>query len=111
MTPSLLLLIIATPPWIALIFYSMKRSFNAAALAVVPALALMSLIIALPSDDDLWRMVLLRVTGIYMVLLAFLAAMGLMARYGVRAYRRNAQDAPPSAPPPSNDDDPAQPQA
>jgi hypothetical protein len=108
MTPSIWLLIILLPFWIALVFFSMKRSFNMAALAVVPALALIALTIALPLEDDLalHRMALLRMTGIYMLLIGFLAAMGLMARYGVLAYRRNTPPPPPSGDQPTDGNSP-----
>jgi hypothetical protein len=100
MTPSLTQLLIALPLWAALVFFSMKRSFNAAALAVVPALALIILTITLPANDDLLlhHMALQRMAGIYMLLIGFLAAMGLLARYGVQTYRRNTPPPPPSGP-------------
>jgi hypothetical protein len=111
MTPGLLTLLILTPPWIALIFFSMKRSFNVAALATVPVLALLCLIIPLSANDDLLRGVLSRVTAIYMLLVAFLAAMGLVARFGVHVARRRGADLAPSDGRPPEGGDSTQPKA
>lgn len=104
MTPSLLHLLILTPPWLALIFFSMKRSLTMAGLAAMPTLALLALIVATPAApegqmlarDELLRPILCRITGAYMVLVGLLAAMGLLARYGVRAAKLRGPASPPS---------------
>jgi hypothetical protein len=106
MTPSIWLLLILLPFWIALVFFSMKRSFNMAALAAAPALALIVLVAALPLGDDLrlQRMALLRMAGVYMLLIGLLSAIGLMARYGVQARRALP---PPSEARPQDGQNPA----